>query len=58
MTSEQFIKANPTISISKAINILEAHGYAFTLAEYSASGVLSMLEPTIDTQKVFDWISY
>ena len=58
MTSEEFIKANPTITVSKAINILEAHGYAFTLEEYGASGVLSMLEPTLDTQNLFNWMGY
>jgi hypothetical protein len=33
MTSEEFIRENPTIAASKVINILKAHGYAFTAEE-------------------------
>jgi hypothetical protein len=36
MTSEQFIKANPTIGFAKALQILEDHGYAFPTFEIEA----------------------
>jgi hypothetical protein len=64
MTSEQFIKANPTITVSKAINILKGYGFQFTHQEYATSGLLTTFNHTygnpcqVDTQKVFDWISY
>ena len=68
MTSEQFIKAAPTIGFAKALQILEAHGYSFPAFQaahpepikhgMSGSGDPAMRETTINTKTLFDWMGY
>tara|TARA_R110000751_G_scaffold14339_2_gene46576 strand:- start:6 stop:338 length:333 start_codon:yes stop_codon:yes gene_type:complete len=66
MTSEEFIKASPTIGFSKALQILEAHGYSFPAFQadhpdaikhgMSGSGDPEMRESAIDSKTLFDWL--
>jgi len=73
MTSEEFIKASPTIGFAKALQILEAHGHAFPALSIislqaahpdaikhgmSGSGDPALRESAIYSKTLFDWMGY
>jgi len=68
MTSEEFIKASPTIGFAKALQILEAHGHSFPAFQadhfeaikygMSGSGDPALRESAIYSKTLFDWMGY